>query len=246
MPDTAPAPIGHNNPLETPDDLRNRLRAENSDLLERQKELLQALERIPATIDDDQTAQKLTQQISIIKACVKKSEDRRKVAKNPYLERSRTVDQTFKSISDPLNAAAKDLTGRLNNYQRRKLEIERRSRAEAERKAREEAEAAAKLARTEADLEEAIKAEERAKQAAEAAEASTAEMGRTRGEYGAVASARTVWTGQITDPRILDLEALRPHLPLTALQQAVRAFVKAGGRDLKGARIFEDIQTAVR
>lgn len=36
------------------------------------------------------------------------------------------------------------------------------------------------------------------------------------------------------------------HLPHAALHQAVRSYIKAGGRDLRGVRIFEDTTAVVR
>ena len=38
----------------------------------------------------------------------------------------------------------------------------------------------------------------------------------------------------------------RPHIPRDAIDKAVRAYVKAGGRELVGARIFENTKSVVR
>ena len=48
------------------------------------------------------------------------------------------------------------------------------------------------------------------------------------------------------DRDALDLSTLRPFLPLDALEKAVRGFIRAGGRELKGVRIFENTATSVR
>ena len=52
--------------------------------------------------------------------------------------------------------------------------------------------------------------------------------------------------GHTLDRETIDLEALRPHLPTQALEQAVRSFIRAGGRKLEGVRIFENTGTTVR
>lgn len=47
------------------------------------------------------------------------------------------------------------------------------------------------------------------------------------------------WTFDEYDRDALDLEALRQHLPTDAIEKAIRSFIKAGGRDLRGVRIYE-------
>ncbi len=71
-------------------------------------------------------------------------------------------------------------------------------------------------------------------------------MSRQRSDYGAVASLRRFWDMDDLDRETLDLATLRPFLPLDALEKAVRAFIKSGGRELKGVRIFENTATSVR
>lgn len=148
--------------------------------------------------------------------------------------------------------------------ERQRREVER-LRVEALAKAK-EAEDALAAAQTEDDIDAAIALET---QAAEIAESSTsvvaraeqteadlaiaqraaiakpAELSRVRGNIGAVASLRTFWDFDGLDRNTLDLEALRQHLPVDALEKAVRAFVKAGGRKLKGVHIFENTGTRV-
>jgi hypothetical protein len=78
------------------------------------------------------------------------------------------------------------------------------------------------------------------------AEARPAELSRTRTETGALASLRTVWIGEIVDITALDLNQLRHHISPAALQTAINSFVKAGGRELAGAKIFEQSNVVVR
>lgn len=256
MPDT----IGHNLPPTDADPLRDRLSEEHAALMKRRDELLEATDRAPAVIEDEDTAGKMTDFIKQVQAAIKAAEGARVAEKEPFLAAGRTVDGWFKKMTDPLADAKKKLERVLTEYQRKKAERERREREEAARREREEAERAAREAaeraaalQSEADLAGAIVAEEAAAQAAadaaraaQAAAAKPADLSRSRGDYGGVASLRTFWDFEGLDRDALDLEALRPHIPADALEKAVRSFVKAGGRQLRGVRIFENTQTVVR
>ena len=111
---------------------------------------------------------------------------------------------------------------------------------------------------TEADLQEAVIAETHAQQATvnaevarQAVQAKPAELSRTRGDYGAVASLRTFWDFRHLDRATLDLEALRPHLSQEALEKAVRAYIKANfasdhtGQQIKGVEIYQNNRAQV-
>jgi len=246
MDDLSPANIGHNQAPDPLDLIRNDLKTENAALFERADNLIEAFDRIPPKVDDEVTASKVTDQVRLMKGCAKALDEQRVVAKRPYDEKASAVHGLFKGPIDDLSGKAKTLEGRLNIYTQQKLADERKRLEEEARKAREEAEAAARAARTEGDLEEAVKAEEVAKAAQDATQTRTADLGRVRGDYGGTASVRTTWAFKIDDARKIDLEAIRPYLDLTAIEKAVRAFVKAGGRELKGATIFQDQQTVVR
>ena len=255
--------IGHNAPvLPTPEELRAGLEMDNETLIARKDELLEAFERTPETIEDDEVAGRVQDFVKQIDACRKNASAGRVAAKEPYLDGGRTVDGFFKAITEPLEAAKKELGTRVTAYLRKKKEAERQRRVEEERRAREEAErkqreaeARAAAAKTEQDLDKAIEAEEAADaaeqeaiDAARAAEANAADMSRTRGEYGSVGSLRTRWVHDeaTLDRKTLDLEALRQHIPETALHQAVRSYIKAGGRELRGARIYESQEAVIR
>jgi hypothetical protein len=101
-------------------------------------------------------------------------------------------------------------------------------------------------------LAEAVIADEAARQGAADAEiarrraaAPPAELSRQRTDLGAVASLRTHWDFRDLNRDQLDLEKLRPHLPQAALEQAVRSFIRAGGRRLRGCDIYENSKTQV-
>lgn len=254
MPDTL-----SNNPPADANPLRDRLAEESTTLLARRDELLNGAARVPATVEDDETAGKVADFIKLTTACIKSAEALRVGRKEPFLESGRIVDGFFKAVTDPLDKMKRGIEARLTVWQRFKAEEERRVRQEAERVAREAAEAAAAAARAaelavqdERLLNAAIEAAARAKQAQadavvaeKAAAVKPAELSRTRGEVGAVASLRTFWDFTDLERDTLDLETLRQHLPADALEKAVRSFVKAGGRQLRGCRIFENTATRV-
>lgn len=252
--------IGGNNP---PDDitiLRERLAEEAAALTARRDELLGSVGRAPGVVSDEDTCGKMADLTKLITACHKQAETLRVGRKEPFLAAGRAVDGFYKGITEPLEKARREIESRITPYQRAKAEEERRRRDEEARRAeaealrqRQEAEAAASALTTQADLDTAISAEDAARQAAadavkatRAAEAKPAELSRSRGEMGAVASLRTEWVGEIGERAALDLDALRPHIPLDALEKAVRAYVRAGGRQLRGASIYERSITQVR
>lgn len=262
MDDIATVDLGHNRPppdLLTGEVLHERLEDDHAALVKRRDDLLAAAERVPDITDDD-LARRASDFIKQVMAAVKALEGARVSEKEPYLAGSRTVDGFFKSLSDPLDLIKRGIEKKLTLYLREKAEQERRERMERERLAREEeaqrrreAEEAERKLADERSLHEAVEAQKRHEQAAadrvkaeQEAGAKAAEMSRVRGEYGAVSSLRTTWTFSDLDRGTLDLEALRPHLPLDGLERAVRAFVKAGGRDLAGVHIFETTDAVVR
>jgi hypothetical protein len=93
---------------------------------------------------------------------------------------------------------------------------------------------------------EAARAERSADKFERAAEQKQADLSRTRGDLGSVGSLRTDWVHDSFDRGIIDLEALRQHLPADAIDQAIRSFIKAGGRQLRGTSIFEQTTAVVR
>lgn len=251
--------IGHNQPPE--DVLTERLTEDHAVLLKRTDDLIEAADRVPDVIEDEESAGKVTDFIKQLQACMKNAEGIRVKEKEPYLEGSRRVDGFFKNkISEPIGKTKVMIEQRLTVYQRKKAAEEKTRRDEEQRLAQEEAnrlrkeaEEQAAALEEEADLPDAVAAEESAKvaeaaavKAENAANEKPAEMSRSRGDHGGLASLRTVWSFTDLDRDTIDLEALRSYIPLSAIEQAVRAFIKAGGRELKGARVFEDTVTTVR
>jgi hypothetical protein len=255
MPDDLRLSLGGNNPP-----LAEVLDDETQTLRDRRDELLGSASRAPAVVEDDESAGKVADLVRLISACHKNAEAARVSSKEPYLAAGRLVDATYKKITDPLDAAKRKLESVLTLFQRRKAEEERlrreaearRQREEEDRLRKEAAERAAKI-ETPEDLDAAIAIETAATQASadanaaqKAAEAKPADLSRARGDLGAVASLRRFWDFDQFSRDTLDLETLRSHLPEEGLKSAVRSFVKAGGRELRGVRIFENTATTVR
>lgn len=250
----------HNNPPSDIEILRERLAEEAAALTKRRDELLAAVERAPAEVGDDEMAGKVADLIKLITACHKNAESARTARKEPFLESGRAVDGFYKRITEPLEKAKRLVETRLTLFQRKKAEAERQRREAEARRQAEEAErqraAAAEAARkieTARDLDVAIEAETSAhqaqadaSQAQRAAEAKPAELSRSRGDYGAVASLRSEWTGELVSRDDVDLDALRAHINSVEIEKAIRSFVRAGGRELKGANIYERQVSVVR
>lgn len=255
----AAANIGHNQP-DPAEALRDELNSRHGRIVARRDELLDAATRVPEVIENDEMAGRVQDYVKQLAACFKTAETTRIGEKEPYLSGARIVDGFFKAITDPVEKVKRGIESRLTLYLRKKADEERRARdeaariaREAEERARKDAEAAAATATTETELAGAIDAEAVANQAqanataaAEAAAAKPAELSRTRGDFGSVASLRATWTFADLDRNAIDLEALRAHLPTDALEKAVRAFIKAGGRALPGVRIYEETTAVVR
>jgi len=103
------------------------------------------------------------------------------------------------------------------------------------------AEIDAVFARDESRLAEAAADHARAK-----AGVRTADLVRTRSDYGSLSTLQEVWTFSDLDRQKLALGQLRQHLPQEALESAVRSFIKAGGRRLTGVKIYQTTVSQVR
>lgn len=252
------APRDHNRP-DPIAVLRDELEAESQTLLRRRDQLMDARERVPP-IDSDDAVKQVSDYIRQISECIKTAEGARVGRKEPFLASGRAVDGFFKGITDPLDKLKSEVQRRLTTYQREKEARERREREERAAEARRQADAAAAAAReaerqmqSERDLKEALVRQQEAERAAadatraeKEAVAKPADLVRTRGDMGAVATLRSEWTFADLSREEIDLERLRQHLSIDALERAVRSFIKAGGRELRGVRIYEDHKSVVR
>lgn len=329
--------IGHNRPPDPIEALHAKLMIDHRELTSRRDDLALAFDRLPAKIEDDETAGKVGDYVRLLQTLHKNAEAARQSAKAPFLALAAAVDGFFAKITDPCKTLIKKLEPRRAAFlaekeararreaeeeaarlreqaardakiaeekaeEARKAQEERdrirreeeaafaRAAEEAERaaknareaaeaKRRQDAEAAEKAEReaaeakrkadealaearrkSEAEAEASRKADEKIRDAEKAedkleraatvervaaklervaAGESAAPLARTRGDYGSVSTINRRWVGELVDRKKLNLEALRPFLAADALEAAINGFVRAGGRDLEGARIFE-------
>ena len=244
--------IGNNQPA----DIVARLQDDHAELAAHCRELIARANGLPTAVDTEADLHLVADFVREINNATKRAEKIRVDEKEPYLSAERAVDGFFNGLRNPLLKIKGALESLAGAYQRRKEAEERRAREEAARVAREKAEADAREARRlaeESRRAEAEAAQDRAKEAAinarataRATEAKPADLVRTRTETGTMATAKSWWDFEITDARALDLETLRPFLPKAAIEQAMRGFIAAGGREIEGARIFEETKAVFR
>lgn len=254
--DNQVAGIGHNLPPNDSVLLQEALQEKTFALRSRHDELLAAVERIPAECADDETAGKIGDMIKMITACHKSFETQRVGEKEPYLTLGRTVDGFYKKFTEGLEGAKKRATKPLDAYLQKKAEEKRAAEREAARLQRIEADRLAREAEelaqanmtqaSDATLKEAVKMDEQATKSDKLADARPAELARTRGDYGSLATLRTTWVGEIVEKSAVDLEALRPFISEDVLQKLINAAVRAGFRELRGVKIYEKSEAQVR
>lgn len=250
------APIGHNNPPSDLEILNQKLAEKFADERKTAYDLAAQANAAPKTITNAEEASLVTDIISGITKHDKVLESHREKEKSPHLAAGRAVDAFFKKGQDLIGTAKNSLNAVLTAWQTAQAAAERarlEAKAAAEKQRAADA-AAAALALEQANkpteaavaLKQAVVAEEQAHVAQIATTAKASTLTRSYSTSGATASLRTVWVGEISDRATLDLEALRPHLSQDALEKAVGAFVRAGGKELKGAKIYSKDESVVR
>jgi hypothetical protein len=239
--------IGHNSGL-SPEAVRQILDQDFFDLVQRTAELEAAAKRVPEKVTDDTMSGMVADQVQQIRDHIKALSDAHEEQKKPFLLCGKVVDQFFNpSIKDL--TALKDAVLRRNTVYLQAKERKAREAAEAEAKAaREAAERIANTATTDAEIDLAIEQEEIAEAAAAKAVAPANELTRLHGSLGTATSLRNFgWKHRNVDRGKLDLESLRPYLPAEAIDQALRAYIRANGdnpRALNGVEFFEDKRAA--
>lgn len=256
---TQTATIGHNMPPSDLEILKSKLAENNEKALKRAQALIDAADRVPANIGDQDTSDKITDLEKQITVCIKALGEGHEKEKRPYLELGRIVDGFFKDPISTLEAAKKRVKAIQTKFLVDQTEKERKRRAEIA--AKEKAERDAKLAeaakleeqgqksKADAVLERAVQHDDDAAFFEGAAEQRGVTVAASVGEMtGSKTSLRYTWTGEITSRDDLDLEALRPYLKIEDLQKALNAFVKAnkGTRQIKGAKIWEKPEATTR
>jgi hypothetical protein len=194
-------------------------------------------------VDDDEAAGACAENVRMVNAFAKVAEARRTEQKQPFLEAERTVDGWHRALKESLQPALKHYHALLNAFaerkradeQRRREDEARLAREEASRRAREAADAIAESDARNADaaLQRAQEASQRAQDAQAAAHARPADLDRTRGSYGAVASTRRTWGYEVEDIT----QVPRSFLQVDA--DKVRAAMRDAGRSSDGRPLID-------
>ncbi len=251
--------IGHNHPPSDPELMREMLEESNAKALARAQALIDAADRVPAKIEDQDTSEKITDLVKQIKVCRSALEDGRVSDKAPYLALCRTVDDFFRDPIATLDGAIK----RVNAIQRDFLLVQEAKRqaaareqaikdaAERDRLANEakELEDQGKHSQAEAVIEKAVKHDEDAAFFEDVAQERGAAAASSVGELtGARSSLRYTWAGEIIEDTPELMQALWPLIAGDAKQKALNQFVKLnkGSRQIKGAKIYEKADVATR
>lgn len=254
MTEQAPAGLGDNLPPDPmdPEEITRRLDDKHTRIFARADELKESVARMPEEIEDEAMATKFTDTGAMVNACLKAAKAARVAEKDPFLAGGRQVDAHFRSPLALLETLKKKILEPLTAFQLKK-EREERRRLE---HARIEAEAVAKKAEEEAvdedDLEEAVAAEDHANVAAKATEQSTADLSRSRGEYGGVSSLTKRWVHTIENSSKIPLERLRPYFTDDMIDKAIRSLIRAEvtplnkAVDLPGVKIFQEAKSSFR
>lgn len=238
--------MGHNNPPAVAGDY--------SKLQERLDELMGSASRAPLTLENVEQAEKCTSLTKMLKELAKAAENARVQEKEPHLNAGRAVDAFFGKISEPATSTAKDIEKRLTAFTQAQREAERKAALEAARKAKEEAD---RMAAEAAELEragmsdmatqtmaDAQKVEATATRL-EARAADDKELGKVRSDLGST-STRKQWKVEITDRNKIDWSVLCGFVSDDAILTAIRAYVQSGGRELAGAKIWQEETVIVR
>lgn len=244
------ATTGHNLPPSDIEIVQSRLADKERDL----RSAIISLSKVPLPekIEDEIVAGQVTERIKGFGNIEKGVDKAHEETKKPYLECGRAVDTWKNNLKTELLSLKQKASVPLNDYLDRKEKEEIARQAEI---ARQEREAADRLA-AEAAAHQEAKIDDVANELMEAAIKSEAvairiennityarpsDLAKSRSLTGSTASRKMAWVGRIVSLPGIDLEKLRPYLNEEAVQKALNAFVKAGGRECGGAKISEEI-----
>lgn len=265
MPDSAPAPIGHNSgarPIELTL-LQEQLDTNHAALVQRTSELKAAVARALAKhpdIETEEVAGLFADQVRQITAAVKTIKEAHAEEKRPYLEAGRLVDSWFKKLIDTLDDGKNKLLNAITKFQRRveeerrrKAEEDARRRAEEAERLRIEAEQRAAMAESERDIQAAAelhgaaaKAEAQAAASQEVAQARAADLTRVRGTYGAVTSLRKKWGYRVVDITKIPVSYLMVNDAMVKAHINSRSNKDMPPAPIPGIEFVEEKKAAVR
>ena len=211
---------------------------------------------LPAVLEDEEDLAQITKMASEVIKYAAQVEQIRDTEGRPHLEAQRVINAFFKhDFGKRLETVLTSLEARSKPYLRKKADKERARLAALETAALLKADAAAQAAReatrtgnmqqvTETVTRANVLADDAAK-ASERAAAPVSQLTKTTGAQGS-ARLQERWTFSDLDVNIIDLNALRPFLKQTYIEQALRDFIRSGRREITGAHIFNDAETKFR
>jgi hypothetical protein len=244
-----PEPLAQGSEVE----LATALSGQNLDLTARVAEIERAVDdpaRLPDVVTDEEQAGRIAEFVRQCTAEEKKAATRHDDAKRPYLTLGKLVDGFFGGYARRLKEAKAKAQHRLTVYL---AEKDRRAREEHAAEQRRHAEAQRQAAE-----EQRRKAEAAARRpfgapplpvptpVAPAAPVPPPAPVQVRGSYGAVTGLVTKPDFEIEDIAQIPLNKLRPYIPRAAIEQAIRAFMRAGGTELKGVKFVDRVQARTR
>jgi hypothetical protein len=253
MTDLTLPPKNHNQPPNELEILQDNLTLRYVSLM-RDAEAKQKLsEKIPAEFAAQNEADFVSDYIAEIGHLQKSLESARKEEKEPFLRQGQAVDEFFKDYKIKLDSAVDKAKIPLTNWLK-KCAAEEQARRDAEA-AKLRAEAAAAVQQmgmaavqnraTPDDIAKATQAQEAAIVADKVAAAPVVSMAAATGKYSK-AGLKKEWVGTITDITKVDLEKLRAYIKPEAIQVALNAYVKMGGRACEGCSITEEVKVGVK
>lgn len=209
-------------------------------LLERIAAITESAGRVP-TIDSQAVAGKVGDLIAQARAAGKAVEERRETHNRPLLTAQRALKGRADALLAPMVQAIDGVRRSLDAY----MAEEARKAREAERLAAEQARIAREAA--EAAAAEAAKAGEPAPPPPPVIEPARVEQPVARGDMGARVGTRTVWKHEIEVPVAKLPKAILENAKVVdAINQVIAAQVRAGTREIKGVRIWDEQVADVR
>lgn len=229
-------------------------------MISRRDQLVKALLASAAAyprIDDDEVLGEVSENMRMAGTLVRTTAKARHTEhKAPFLDGGRVVDAWFKTWAAPLEAAMAPIQQAMNAYGARKLAAAEAAAAEAKRladaaqaRAQQEAEGALRRGRpdvADSALDRVAEAAKTSEAADKLASARPADLTRSYGTFGAVASAKRTWKWRVTDI------ALVPRDFLMINEDAIKAVAKqrdASGKPtyiVPGVEWFSEVSMGVR
>lgn len=251
-------------------EFRDALLSDRPDFIVRMEGALGAIDRVPETIEDEETLGRAGDLDKILRACDAHVTETHRAVKEPHLARGRACDAEKNKLIARISDARFVLRDRMNGFMA-KREAERRAEearraaearaaaeaaARAEREAREAEEAAARAVADAANAEQRADAEARAAAAAQEAERKIAEAALAaapvaraepvRSDAGSTVSGRKVWQSEVTDYQLAFMAVEDNPKVREAIDKAIAGLVKAGKRSIDGVKVWEAISAVAR